>query len=146
MCQDFSCLISHVQNNTILLAFTLSGLRFTHQVLAEKLLLLSRASHIQLYGTPWTVAFQAPLFMGFPSKNTGVGCHFLLQGIFLTQGLNPVLLHCRWILLSLSHQGSSPRKVISKRLSLISLPYRFLYLLCSSYHAAYLYFLPYLLH
>ena len=29
----------------------------------------------------------------FPSKNTGVGCHSLLQGIFLTQGLNPCLLH-----------------------------------------------------
>ena len=28
-----------------------------------------------------------------PGKNTGVGCHFLLQGIFLTQGLNPFLLH-----------------------------------------------------
>ena len=27
----------------------------------------------------------------FPGKNTGVGCHFLLQGIFLTQGLNPSL-------------------------------------------------------
>ena len=27
----------------------------------------------------------------FPGKNTGVGCHFLLQGIFLTQGLNPGL-------------------------------------------------------
>ena len=33
-----------------------------------------------------------------PSKNTGVGCHFLLQGIFQTQGLNPGLLHCRQIL------------------------------------------------
>ena len=31
--------------------------------------------------------------MGFSSKNTGVGCHALLQGIFLTQGLNPRLLH-----------------------------------------------------
>jgi len=29
----------------------------------------------------------------FPGKNTGVGCHFLLQGIFPTQGLNPYLLH-----------------------------------------------------
>ena len=29
----------------------------------------------------------------FPGKNTGAGCHFLLQGIFLTQGLNPHLLH-----------------------------------------------------
>ena len=30
---------------------------------------------------------------GSPGKNTGVGCHFLLQGIFLTQGSNPGLLH-----------------------------------------------------
>ena len=34
----------------------------------------------------------------FPGKNTGVGCHFLLQGVFLTQGLNSCLLHCRRIL------------------------------------------------
>jgi hypothetical protein len=32
-----------------------------------------------------------------PGKNTGVGCHFFLQGIFLTQGSNPDLLHCRQI-------------------------------------------------
>ena len=38
--------------------------------------------------TLWTVALQAPLSMGFPRKNTGVGCHFLLQGIILTKGLN----------------------------------------------------------
>ena len=30
-----------------------------------------------------------------PGKNTEVGCHFLLQGFFSTQGLNPHLLHCR---------------------------------------------------
>jgi len=39
-----------------------------------------------------------------PGKNTGVGCHNLLQGIFLTQGLNPGLT-LRWILYRLSHQG-----------------------------------------
>ena len=39
-------------------------------------------------------------------KNTGVGCHSILQGIFLTQGSNPGLLHCRQILYHLSHQGS----------------------------------------
>ena len=33
-----------------------------------------------------------------PGKNTGVGCHFLLQGIFPTQGSNPGLLHCRQML------------------------------------------------
>ena len=36
------------------------------------------------FATLWTVACQAPLFMEFPGKNTGAGCHFLLQGIFLT--------------------------------------------------------------
>ena len=41
-----------------------------------------------------------------PGKNAGVGCHFLLQGIFLTQGSNPGLLHCRQTLYPLSHQGS----------------------------------------
>ena len=39
-------------------------------------------------------------------KNTGVGCHAILQGIFPTQGLNPGFPHCRWILYHLSHQGS----------------------------------------
>ena len=38
-----------------------------------------------------------------PGKNTGVGCHDHLQGIFTTQGLNPGLLHCRQILYHLSH-------------------------------------------
>ena len=41
-----------------------------------------------------------------PGKNTGVGCHSLLQGIFPTQGLNPGLPHGRGILYQLSHQGS----------------------------------------
>ena len=40
----------------------------------------------------------------FPGKNTVMGCHSLLQGIFQTQGSNPGLLHCRQILYCLSHQ------------------------------------------
>ena len=44
-----------------------------------------------------------------PGKNTGVGCHALLQGLFPNQGLDPSLPHCRWILYHLSHQ-ESPRK------------------------------------
>ena len=52
----------------------------------------------------WPARHRCP--WDFPSKNTGVGCHFLLQGIFPTQGLNPGLLHCRWIIYHLSHQGS----------------------------------------
>ena len=34
-------------------------------------------SHVQLFVTTWTIADQAPLSMGFPGKNTGVGCYFL---------------------------------------------------------------------
>ena len=41
----------------------------------------------------------------FQARTLGVGCHSLLQGIFLTQGLNPGLLQCRQILCSVSHQG-----------------------------------------
>ena len=51
--------------------------------------LLSRFSHVLLFATPGTVAHQALLSRGFSSKHTGVGCYFLLQGIFPTQGLNP---------------------------------------------------------
>ena len=42
-----------------------------------------------------------------PGKNTGVGYHFLLQGIFPTQGSNPGLLHYRQTLYPLSHQDPS---------------------------------------
>ena len=42
----------------------------------------------------------------FTGKDTGVNCHFLLQGIFLTQEWNPGLLHCRQIIYLLSYKGS----------------------------------------
>ena len=42
----------------------------------------------------------------FPGKHTGGDCHFLLQGIFPTQELNPGLLHCRQILYRVSYEGS----------------------------------------
>ena len=41
-----------------------------------------------------------------PGKNTGMGCHALLQGIFRSQGSNPGLPHCTQILYHLRHQGS----------------------------------------
>ena len=52
------------------------------------------------------LARQAPLSMGFSRQEYGVGCHCLLQGIFPILGSNLGLLHCRWILYHLSHQGS----------------------------------------
>ena len=67
-------------------------------------------SFLTLYN-PITVACQAPLSWSSPSKNTGVGCHFLLQGIFLTQGSNPHLLHLlHWQAGSLP--SAPPRKLL----------------------------------
>ena len=43
------------------------------------LLLLSCFSHVRLCATPQTAARQAPPSRDSPGKNTGVGCHFLLQ-------------------------------------------------------------------
>ena len=64
--------------------------------------MLSPFSCVQRFATLWIVAHQASLSMGFSmntgGKSTGVGCHAFLQRIFLTQGLNPHLLTCRWIL------------------------------------------------
>ena len=55
--------------------------------------------------TPWTVAHQAPLSVGFSRlEYTGVGCRSLLQGTFLTQRSNPGLPHCRQILYHLANQ------------------------------------------
>ena len=59
---------------------------------------IQQVSHVRLFATLWTIARQAPLSMGSPGKNTGVSCHALLQGIFLTQGSNPSLLLARQIL------------------------------------------------
>ena len=48
--------------------------------------------------TPWTISTWLLCPRNSSGKNTGVGRHFCLQGIFLTQWLNLSLLHCRWIL------------------------------------------------
>ena len=60
----------------------------------------------------WLTRFLCP--WDSPDKNTGVSCHFLLQSIFLNQGSNPGLLHCRQIRYHLSYQGSpvSPKEAI----------------------------------
>ena len=63
-------------------------------------------SPVQLFATPWTIAREAPLLWNLPGKNTGIGSHLLLQGIFPTRGLNLHLL-CRQVdSLPLNHLGS----------------------------------------
>ena len=53
----------------------------------------------------------------FPGKSTGLGCHFLFQEIFLTQGLNPGLLHCRQILYHLSNAQQMLVESVNKYLN-----------------------------
>ena len=54
-------------------------------------------SCVQLFVAPWTINFTRFLCTcSFTDKDTGAVCHFLLQGIFLTQGSNPCLFHLCW--------------------------------------------------
>ena len=69
-------------------------------------------NHVYAHGqsclTLAMVAHQAPLFMGFSWQEYS-SCHFLLQGIFPTQGSNTHLqwlLHCRQVILPLRQLGS----------------------------------------
>ena len=64
------------------------------------------AVQLHLIATPWTIAPRPLCPWDSPDKNTGVGCHSLLQEIFLTQGLNSCLPSCRQTVYHLSHQGS----------------------------------------
>ena len=61
----------------------------------------------------------------FPGKKTGVGCHFPLEGIFMTQGSNPCLLHWQADSLPMSQLGSNyfPIKNKFKKFKHISLKY-----------------------
>ena len=70
------------------------------------LLLISREVVSNSVATPWAVAHHAPLSMGFSRQEYGVGCHFLLQGTFPSQGSNLCFLHWQVVSLPPSHVGS----------------------------------------
>ena len=116
----------------------LAGGFFTTSATWEALFCLSASlfSRVRLFATLWTVARQAPLSMGrrtsscllSPGKNTGMGCHSLLQGISPIQGSNQRLLwllHFKRILYPLSHlkrplPSPSPASRLTTRLILSS--------------------------
>ena len=52
-------------------------------------MIISLLNRIQFFVAPWTTATRILCPWDFPGKNIGVGCHFLLQGIFLTQQIEP---------------------------------------------------------
>ena len=86
-------------------------------------------SHVLLFVTPWTVSTRLLHSWDFPGKSTGVGCHFLLQGIFLTQGLILGLLHCGQTLYHLKVEEKSQIFIFLMTLLLIILLYMY-YLSC----------------
>ena len=106
---DYSGLISFRIDWFDLLAGqgTLKGLLQHHNseasILRHSAFLMVQFSHPYVT-TGKTIAHQAPPPIGFSRQEKN--CHFLLQGIFPTQGSNLGLLHCRWILYQLSHKGS----------------------------------------
>ena len=80
-----SCLLTYMQSSSSV----------SHSIISDSL---------QPYGL-WPTRLLCP--WDSPGKNTGVDCHFLLQRIFLTQGLNQGLLNCRQILYYLSYIQST---------------------------------------
>ena len=84
---------------TVAIFVSTSYVSDTRMGLRSHLILVS-CSVVCHLATPWTIPLQAP------GRNTGVGGHFLLQGIFSIQGQNPGLPHCRQILLP----SEPPRK------------------------------------
>ena len=76
---------------------THAPLHWKHRVLTTGPLVKTKWSHsvVSDSATPWTVAYRLLRPWDFPGKSPGVGCHFLLQRIFLTQGSNLGLPRCR---------------------------------------------------
>ena len=103
---SFSFLVRKMSDKTIFLR------QWTELILESVcvvvvLVVVQSQSSVPLFTTPWTVAAQLLYPWGFPGQNPGVSYHSLLQGIFLTQGSKPCLLHWQAEFLPLSHQGSS---------------------------------------
>ena len=76
---------------------TMRAAQHTQRVHKTLRYFLGCVSHsVRLFVTPYTVAHQVLCPCNSPDKNTGVGCHFFLQRIFQTQGVNQRLLCCKW--------------------------------------------------
>ena len=85
-----------------ILCFALTNVQIIYLLLS----LLSGSVMSDSFVTPWPTACQAPLSRDSPGKNTGMGCHLPLQGIFSIQRSDLSFLHWQAESLSLSHQGS----------------------------------------
>ena len=69
--------------------------------------------HVQLFETPWTVAHQAPLSMGFSRQEDWSGLLFSSPGNLLSPGIKPAFLALQADSLPLSHLGSPYQRIVS---------------------------------
>ena len=95
--------LQHQSFQYLFIIYKLGNIHFWYWVYVLKIFFLivvfrACSSWVWLFVTPWTVPGRLLCPWNFPGKNTGVCCHSLLQGIFMTQGSNLHLLHCRQIL------------------------------------------------
>ena len=103
MQQTSASLLSHFPTPAPFPPHTLSDLLAPH--LVSGMCLVTQSCQILCDPIDWSPPGSS-VHGDSPGKNTGVGCHAFLQGIFLTLGLNPGILPCRHILYHLSHKGS----------------------------------------
>ena len=100
----------HIQKYILNTQYTqrkVDGCTLMHTYIYTHVVLCLVAQSCPTVGSPMDCSLSDSSVHGdSPGKNTRVGYHALLQGIFPTQGSNPGLMHCRWILYHLSHQGS----------------------------------------
>ena len=82
-----------------------------------------RPTLLEVQASQWTVAHQWTLSIGFWGKNIGVGCHFLLQGIFQAQGLNLYILYVLYLLVGRFFTTAPPGNSISSFLQIHSRHY-----------------------
>ena len=75
-------------------------------------------SCVRLFVTPWTVAYQAPLSMGFSRQENWGGLPFPSPGDLPNPGIESGIQHCRQTLYRLSHQGSLFKLCIAVRVGL----------------------------
>ena len=106
----FSAFILHLQNEPLdHMLFKILTWKLTFVTFLRNISDLTKVKLRPQKTQSWPYNRNLPDFLcpwDSPGKNTGVGCHSLLQWIFLTQGSNLGLLHCKQILYHLSHQRS----------------------------------------
>ena len=103
-----SSLEAAVRHYYYFLAYTIPFLAPSspHGVMQQKLKKQKQKQKVKVSQSCLTLCVPVDSPWNSPGQNTGVGSLSLFQGIFPTQGSNPGLPHCRWILYQLSHKGS----------------------------------------